>query len=281
VKNELPKKDHVLIISHEPQLLAEIKMELLPSFEISMSAASGSAIHALEAYEIAAIVICIGENSAKAFADFHDIFEIVKSRSIPILFIAERGNDHDETAAFAMGAVDYSARRRGTIEALTNRIRLRINASEHERMLLAREDTVEPPSDIKEIEKSLAGKTLLVVDDVLLNREFIKAMLSEVEGLDMDFAGNGLEAVEKFKKEPDRFSLILMDIHMPEMDGLEATRVIRKLDNEYAKKIPIIALTAATKESEVRKCVDAGMDDFIVKPMSYDDLIVMVAEYCH
>lgn len=273
------KRRHVLIISHEPQILAEIKMELLPSFEISISAASSSAVHALESYEIAAVVICIGENRDKAFADFHDIFEIVKARNIPILFIAEHGNDDDETQAFAIGAVDYSARRRGTIEALSNRIKLRISASEHEKMLLAVDNT-SVEVDEKDIEKTLAGKTFLVVDDVYLNREVIKAMLSEIKDLTLETADDGKEAVDKFREDPGKYSLILMDIQMPVMDGLEATRIIRSEDNEYAKKVPIIALTAATKEEEVRKCIDAGMNDFLVKPMTYEDLMVMAAEHC-
>ena len=275
-KNE---KKHVLVISGDPRLLAEIKMELLPFFDVSMSASRTTALNVLEAYVISAIVICIGENSAKAFSDFHDVFEIAKAKHIPLLFIAEHANDADETRAFAVGAVDYTARRHGTIEAFINRIFLRINASEHEKVILSGESVSPTPDEIS-IEETLAGKTFLVVDDISLNRELMKAMLSSIEGLSVDEAENGREAIETFKKQPEKYALILMDIQMPVMDGLEATAIIRQLDFEYAKKVPIIALTAASLESEVKKCQEAGMTDFLVKPMAYDDLVVMVSEYC-
>ena len=279
MSNDVSDKKHVLVISGDPLILAEIKMELMPHFYVSMSAASSSALNALEAYAIEAVVICIGDNSSTAFSDFHDIFEIAKGRHVPILFIAEKGNDDDETKAFAVGAVDYSARRRGTVEALVSRINLRISASEHERLLMAGESLSPTPDEIS-AEEALAGKTFLIVDDVGLNRELIKAMLSGIEGLTVEEAGDGKEAFEKFKKEPEKFSLILMDIQMPVMDGLEATMAIRELNNVHSKNIPIIALTAASLESEVKECLEAGMNDFIVKPMAYDDLIVMVAEHC-
>ena len=280
MSNGKPEKKHVLVISGDPQILAEIKMELINNFDVSMSAASSSAINALEAYIISAIVICIGDNSETAFADFRDVFEIAKGRHIPILFIAEKGNDFDETKAFEVGAVDYSARRRGTVEALVRRIRLRINAREHEKMIMTGESVL-PAHDDVTIEESLAGKTFLIVDDVGLNRELIKAMLSSIDGLSIDEAADGKEAFETFEKDPSKYSLILMDIQMPVMDGYESTRAIRALDNDFAKNVPIIALTAASLESEIKKCIDAGMNDFIVKPMNHDDLIVMVTEHIH
>jgi len=272
-------KKHVLVISGDPRILAEIKVELMAHFSVSMSAASGSALNALDAYSIAAVVICIGESSDTAFADFQDIFELAKINHIPIMFIAEKGNDDDETKAFAVGAVDYSARRRGTTDALVSRIRLRISASEHEKLIMAGESLSPTPYE-ESVEEALAGKTLLVVDDISLNREMIKAMLSSIEGLKVEEAVDGKEAFEMFEREPDKFSLIFMDVQMPVMDGLESTRAIRALDNEFAKSIPIIALTAATLESEIKQCLDSGMNDFLSKPMSFDDLIVMVTEHC-
>ncbi|MCL2819323.1 MAG: response regulator [Oscillospiraceae bacterium] len=273
------EKKHVLLISGDPRILAEIKMELIAHFHVSMSAASSSALNALDAYTISAVVICIGENSGAAFSDFHDIFERAKNSHIPILFIAEKGNDDDETKAFAVGAVDYSARRRGTVDALVSRINLRINASEHEKLLMMGESFSPTPDEVT-AEQALNGKTFLIVDDVGLNRQLIKAMLEGVEGLTVDEAADGKEAFEMFKSSPEKYSLILMDIQMPVMDGLEATMAIRELNNVHSKNVPIIALTAASLESEVKECMDAGMNDFIVKPMAYDDLIVMAAEHC-
>jgi len=278
MSNGSTDKKHVLVISSDIQILAEIKMELLPYFNVSISAASSSVNNVLEAYTIAAVVIYIGSNSIEAFSDFNEVFGVVKEKLIPILFVAERGNDDDETKAFEIGAVDYSARRRGTTEALVRRILLRISASEHEKMLLIGKSS-DPPFDTEAAERSLRGKTFLIVDDVSLNRELIKAMLSAIDDLVVEEAADGKEALSVFSKDPERYSLILMDIQMPVMDGLEATRAIRAMDFEYAKKVPVIALTAATLESEIKECIDAGMNDFIAKPMTYDDLVAIAAEH--
>ena len=279
MSRKVAEKKHVLVISSDVQILAEIKMELLPYFDVSISAASTSVNNVLESYTIAAVVIYIGLNSAAAFADYQEIFVTVKSQMIPILFVAERGNDDDETKAFEVGAVDYSARRRGTVEALVRRILLRINASEYEKLLLSGENLAPPPETIP-MEEVLSGKTFLVVDDVGLNRELIKAMLSGIDGLEVEEAEDGKEALIMMMRASHRYSLILMDVQMPVMDGVEATIAIRELDDEYSQNVPIIALTAATLESEIKKCLDAGMNDFIAKPMTYDDLMAMVAEHC-
>ena len=273
-----PKK-HVLVVSGEPLILAEIKIELMSFFDISIAATSELALHALEIYEVAAVVICIGESRDKAFSIFNSIFESVKSRNIPIIFLAEKGNDDDETTAFAMGAVDYSTRRRGTINALSNRIQLRINASEHERRVLAGEITKESIKDVAP-EALLNGKTVLVVEDIEINREIVAGMLSCIEGLTVDLACDGKEAVAKFAQNPDRYSLILMDVQMPVMDGLEATKAIRSMDCENARDIPVIALTGTTEEAEIELCLNAGMNDYLEKPMPFDKFLVIATEHC-
>jgi len=217
------RKKHVLIVSGEPRILAEIKTELMAYFNISIAATSELALNALKMNEVAAVVICIGESREKAFSVFNGIFDSVKSKNIPIIFLAEKGNDDDETTAFAIGAVDYPTRRRGTINALSSRIHLRIHASEYQRRVLAGEITSDSFDDVAP-ETILIGKTILVVEDIELNREIIAEMLSHIKGLTVNLARDGKEAVEKFKENPDLYSLILMDVQMPVMDGLEATK---------------------------------------------------------
>jgi len=266
-------------VSGEPRILAEIKIELMAFFDISIAATSELALNALEMNEVAAVVICIDESSEKAFSVFNGIFDFLKSKNIPTIFLAEKGNDDDETAAFAMGAVDYSTRRHGTINALSNRIHLRINASEYQRRVLAGEITQDSFDEVAP-ETILVGKTILVVEDIELNREIVAALLSDIEGLTVDLACDGKEAVEKFKENPDRYSLILMDVQMPVMDGLEATKIIRSLDCENARDVPVIALTATTEEAEIEMCLKAGMNDYLEKPMHYDKFLVVAAEHC-
>ena len=103
---------------------------------------------------------------------------------------------------------------------------------------------------------------VLVVDDSPGNRMLLKYNL---EGMfDIDFANNGLTAIEKFTK--NLYDLILMDINMPGLDGIEATKSIRKMENGTSR-IPILALTSNILKGQKQLCLDAGMDDFIVKPI--------------
>ena len=108
------------------------------------------------------------------------------------------------------------------------------------------------------------GKTILIAEDIEMNREVAAAILEETHAT-IDFAENGLQAVEMFAASPKKYSLILMDVQMPEMDGLEATRRIR--DTEDGKSIPIIALSANTFKADVDDSMAAGMNDHIGKPI--------------
>lgn len=114
--------------------------------------------------------------------------------------------------------------------------------------------------------------TILLVDDVEVNREIVAAFLEEVN-IRIDHAVNGIEAVDMFKNNPEKYSLIFMDIHMPKMDGFDATKNIRKIPHHYAKKIPIIALTANTFREDIEKCFAAGMNEHIGKPVDPDELL--------
>jgi len=273
------EKKHILIVSEEPRVLAELKSELTDHFDISITATSSAALAAMEIYEMSAIVIYIFENRKMAFSIFNDIFGFAKSKNIPITFLTERGNDEDENTAFAMGAVDYSAKRPGTSNALVNRIKLRINSSENEKKLINSHDSLSSGEDAPET--FLVNKTILVADDIELNRDIIETLLSGIEGLTVTSASNGKEAVEIFEKEPDLYSLILMDVQMPVMDGLEATKTIRRLSCEKAREIPIIAITASADENEIELCLKAGMNDVLEKPISYEKILAVAAEYCN
>ena len=107
---------------------------------------------------------------------------------------------------------------------------------------------------------------LLLVEDVAVNREIFIALLEET-GLQIDSAENGLEALQMFKADPERYDLIVMDLQMPLMDGYTATREIRSLTLPRAQTIPIIAMTANAFKEDVDKCLEAGMNDHMSKPI--------------
>jgi len=271
------EKKHILIISREPRVLAEIKAELMEYFDISIASTSAAAFTAMEMYEMSAIIIYICEMREMAFSIFAEIFDLAKIKKIPVKFLSEKGSDEDENTAFAMGAVDYSTRRRGTTKALIDRIKLRINAGEYEKKHFNNKVLLSGGNIPEAI---LFDKTILVADDVELNRDIISATLSDVKGLTLEFAANGKEVVEKFSKDPNLYSLILIDINMPVMNGLEATKTIRRLACENAREIPIIATTADVNEKSIKLCLEAGMNDYIEKPVSYEKILAVAAEHC-
>jgi PAS domain S-box-containing protein len=118
---------------------------------------------------------------------------------------------------------------------------------------------------------------VLVVDDNQINRLLINKVLGKW-GATIDFAENGLEAVEKIESKQN-FDVVLMDIHMPVMGGLEATGIIRSKSDAYFQQLPIIALTASMLNSEVNDIDHAGMNDYILKPFDPKDLYDKLAKY--
>ena len=115
--------------------------------------------------------------------------------------------------------------------------------------------------------KDLSGKRVLLVEDNAINMEIAHAILEE-EDLNITEAKNGKEALETFQNsKSNEYDFIIMDVMMPVMDGLEATKAIRMLEREDAKKIPIIAMTANAFEEDRKACLDAGMNEHIGKPI--------------
>ncbi|MDR0696125.1 MAG: response regulator [Christensenellaceae bacterium] len=120
--------------------------------------------------------------------------------------------------------------------------------------------------------------TLLLAEDIEINREIVIELL-DYTGIKIVCADNGVIACEKFQEAPDKFDLIFMDIHMPEMDGYSATRIIRAMNNKKAKTIPIIAMTANVFKEDVEKCLDAGMNDHVGKPLDIEEVLGKLIKY--
>ena len=121
---------------------------------------------------------------------------------------------------------------------------------------------VENPQEYR-WENVFSGKRILLAEDIQINQEIVISLLEET-GVEIVCAGDGSEAVELYLRGAGSFDLILMDLHMPGMDGLEATRQIRSFDTHH---VPIIALTADVFVKNAQKCLEAGMDDYLSKPL--------------
>jgi signal transduction histidine kinase/CheY-like chemotaxis protein len=149
------------------------------------------------------------------------------------------------------------------------------------------------------IENIFLGRNLLLAEDVEINREITLAMLEDT-AVKIDCAENGIEAVRMFRENPGKYQCILMDIHMPEMDGFEATRRIRAQEENRREanankanlnipapgetpkdfhQVPIIAMTANVFREDVEKCLAVGMNDHLGKPIDLDELMKKLKLY--
>jgi CheY-like chemotaxis protein len=121
-------------------------------------------------------------------------------------------------------------------------------------------------------ENHLASIRILIAEDNATNQILARRMIEKI-GYKVDAVANGREAIEAMGRI--RYHLVLMDCQMPEMDGYEATKEIRRLENN-TRHVPVIALTANASEDERTHCLSVGMDDYLSKPVRFADLTAMV-----
>jgi len=145
-------------------------------------------------------------------------------------------------------------------------------------------ETDRAPAENEKNEKEInidgifAGRRILLAEDVEINREIVLALFESTK-LEIDCAVNGKDAVRKFSENPDSYELIFMDIQMPEMDGYEATQNIRAMNFPKAKNIPIIAMSANVFKEDVEKCLQAGMNGHVGKPLNFDEVLEKLNKY--
>ncbi len=130
-------------------------------------------------------------------------------------------------------------------------------------------------SDI--MENQMPAVRILLAEDNPVNQKLAKIMLTKA-GYHVDVANHGIEAVEMYTLTPEKFNLIFMDVQMPEMDGLEATRILRQ---SGFHSIPIIAMTAHAIKGDRETCIEAGMNDYIAKPIKRDIVMKTIEKWTH
>jgi len=122
------------------------------------------------------------------------------------------------------------------------------------------------------------GCSILLAEDVDINREIVLALLEPAE-LEIDCAENGAIAVEMFLANPGKYDMIFMDLQMPEMDGYTATRKIRSSGMSGASEVPIFAMTANVFREDIERCLEAGMNGHIAKPLDFDEVTKVLRKY--
>lgn len=141
------------------------------------------------------------------------------------------------------------------------------------------EQEMKKKAEDKDHRASIKGMHLLMAEDNELNAEIAKLLLED-EGAQLTIVGDGKQAVEEFKNhKPGTYDAILMDVMMPVMDGIMATKTIRGLDRIDASQIPIIAMTANAYEEDAKKCLDAGMNAHLSKPLQMERVLEMIAKF--
>ncbi|MCL2008640.1 MAG: response regulator [Treponema sp.] len=125
---------------------------------------------------------------------------------------------------------------------------------------------------------NFSGYTVLLAEDVDINREILLTLL-EPTGVSLEYGENGREVLEIFSADPEKFDMVFMDVQMPEMDGHEATRRIRSLENEWAKRVPIVAMTANVFREDIDMCLASGMNDHVGKPLDMEDVFSKMRKY--
>jgi len=168
-------------------------------------------------------------------------------------------------AAYLMKPVRRAELRAALVQALTDRPGNRVG-----------DQAVSPVSRVvaQAAPEALRSRILLAEDNLVNQR--VAARILEKAGHIVAIAGNGREALAALRRET--FHLVLMDVQMPEMDGLEATRAIRKDEAGTNRRIPIVAMTAHAMTDDKNKCLAAGMDGFLSKPIRADDLLKLVEQ---
>lgn len=147
--------------------------------------------------------------------------------------------------------------------------------------LLSTEESIQALAAHKNIipTNDWSEKTILLVEDIDINREIIKAILDDT-GVKIRMAIDGIDGIEVFESEEGEFDLILMDMQMPRLDGLDATRQIREIEKaEGIARVPIIAMTANAFREDVEKCLAAGMDGHLAKPIDTMEMIATLSQY--
>ncbi|MDP4274649.1 MAG: response regulator [Bacteroidota bacterium] len=133
-------------------------------------------------------------------------------------------------------------------------------------------------SENEETRAEPQGLNILLVEDDPNNQELMK-VYAQKNHWKIDVADNGTRALEKFKK--DRYDLVLMDIQLPVMNGYETSVSIRQYEKIAGTHVPIVAITAYAMQSDKEKCLNAGMDDYLPKPVKIEELYAVVGKYCN
>jgi signal transduction histidine kinase/ligand-binding sensor domain-containing protein/DNA-binding response OmpR family regulator len=242
----------------------------------------------LEQWKLCPVAVNSGEQALNTLAQFNDFKLVITDMQMPLMDGIELAtiirDKHPVLPIILLSSISYIFHKDnpGLFCAILTKPAKQRNLYTHIITELSRHADVTGNENLQaEVQKPrLPGNfsekhplNILIVEDNQMNQKLIMKVLSKL-GYEADLAGDGLEALDMVNKKT--FDLILMDVQMPKMDGLEATRIIKK---RFPTRPFIIAMTANALQTDLQICIDAGMDDYISKPFKLDDLVSKLGKW--
>jgi len=261
----------VLVIEdHELQSFAVKEQLVAKGIEVAQAFTGQGALEMLEERSFDCIILDLNLPDISGF----DLLDQIKTQErfthVPVIINTAMELDQDKIAHIMKYSEAMVLKSNKSNDRLIDEVSLFMNKLKNQG------DFRKAPSanvkTVSTIEKVLKDKTILITDDDMRNIFALSSAL-QVYDIKIVIAANGREAIERLEDTP-QIDLVLMDIMMPEMDGYEAMKIIRS--NKEHKKLPIIALTAKAMKNDREKCIEAGANDYIAKPVDIDQLLSML-----
>ncbi len=258
----LTQKIKNILVIEENSVLREDMIELISrnykNITISSCDSGKEALEQLEKAKIDLIILDFDLDDYKYFDFIKVLNKNTKYTDIPIIIYTEQDISKTDEIELRKKVSDIIIKGEKSTRRLIDEIKIFVNKVKDTKLI---DDT-----------EIFDNKTILAVDDDMRNIFALSSIL-ESKGIKVEIATNGKEALEQLKVN-NKINLVLMDIMMPEMDGYEAMKIIRKTDN--ISEIPIIALTAKAMKGDREKCIKAGANEYLAKPIDKDKLLSML-----
>ncbi len=261
-----PGKKKQLLIVEDNEIQRNVLAEFIgdENIEVSSVGTEAEAMKELENFSYDAVIIDLGLKDGSGL----NLCKTIRQKKIKISIIVYTGRDlsEQEEKQIKQYADRIIIKTINSVQRLLDELGVFLSIEKEV------EAVPEPKNSLSEmISGNLKGKKILIVDDDIKNVYVLSSAL-ENKGMLIQDAQNGKVAIEMMKKE--QFDLVLMDIMMPVMDGFTAMKLIR--EDEDIKHTPIIALTAKALKEDRGKCIEAGANDYIAKPIEYDALLSLI-----
>lgn len=261
----------VLVIEdHELQSFAVKEQLVAKGIEVEQAYTGAEALELLKTWSFDCIILDLNLPDISGFDLLDQIKTQEKFAHVPVIINTAMELDQDKIAHIMKYSEAMVLKSNKSNDRLIDEVSLFMNK------LQKKEEFQKAPAGnvktVSTIEKVLKDKKILITDDDMRNIFALSSAL-QVYDLNIVIATNGREAIERLE-DTEGIDLVLMDIMMPEMDGYEAMKAIRQ--NKEFKKLPIIALTAKAMKNDREKCIEAGANDYIAKPVDIDQLLSML-----